>query len=178
MNLSEYFVLIALFIIYLCNIYFPMLTSEEYIKQRLDDQINWYDAKSQFNQKRYKRLRITSTLLAVSIPVLTAVLNEGNQEYVKIIIGVVGAGIALLEGVQQLYKYNEHWLEYRTTSENLKHQKYLFITQCDPYIGENAFKNFVITAEAIMANENSKWSQFINSNKKSEGDSAEQEKRG
>lgn len=147
-----------------------MLTSEEYIKQRLDDQIYWYDNKSQINQRRYKRMRISSTLLAVSIPVLTAVLDENNQGYIKIIIGIVGATIALLEGIQQIYKFNEHWLEYRTTSENLKHQKYLFITQCEPYTGENAFKNFVITAEAIMSNENTKWSQFINSNKKSEGD--------
>ena len=145
-----------------------MLTAEEYIKQRLDDQINWYDIKSQINQKRYKRLRIVTTILAVSIPVFTAVLNDSNQSYIKILIGVIGASIALAEGIQQLYKFSEHWLEYRTTSETLKHQKYLFITQCAPYDGINAFKDFVITIEAILVNENSKWAQFIQSEKKSD----------
>ena len=33
------------------------MTEEEYLTERLEDQLNWYDKKSQFNQKRFKRLR-------------------------------------------------------------------------------------------------------------------------
>ena len=32
---------------------------EEYIKDRLDDQINWYDTKSQIHQKWYKILKVS-----------------------------------------------------------------------------------------------------------------------
>jgi len=34
------------------------MKEEEYIQNRLDDQINWYSNKRQFNQKWFKRLRI------------------------------------------------------------------------------------------------------------------------
>ncbi len=34
------------------------MSPDEYLAQRLDDQIHWYDRKSQQNQKYFKRLRM------------------------------------------------------------------------------------------------------------------------
>jgi hypothetical protein len=34
------------------------LSEQEYLENRLDDQIDWYDRKSQWNQRWFKRLRL------------------------------------------------------------------------------------------------------------------------
>lgn len=44
------------------------MNKEEYIKQRLEDQINWYDKKSQWNQRLYKSLKAVKIMLAILIP--------------------------------------------------------------------------------------------------------------
>ena len=46
------------------------MSVEDYIKNRLDDQMNWFDKKSAFNQKRYKRLKKVEVGLTISLPVL------------------------------------------------------------------------------------------------------------
>ena len=42
----------------------------EYLEQRLDDQINWYDKKSSANQSACKRLRLIEIIAAAAIPLL------------------------------------------------------------------------------------------------------------
>jgi hypothetical protein len=50
------------------------MTDQNPTLERLDDQINWYDKKSLFNQSWYKRLKIVQILTASAIP-LAAGLN-------------------------------------------------------------------------------------------------------
>lgn len=44
------------------------LGADEYVETRLDDQIDWYDRKSQENQAWYKRLRLIEIVAAGLIP--------------------------------------------------------------------------------------------------------------
>jgi hypothetical protein len=41
-----------------------MMKEEQYLTERLQDQIDWYDQKSQFNQKWFKWLRVTEIICA------------------------------------------------------------------------------------------------------------------
>jgi hypothetical protein len=43
-----------------------MISPEEYIEQRLNDQIVWYDRKSGTNQRWFKRLRFAEIVAAVA----------------------------------------------------------------------------------------------------------------
>lgn len=137
----------------------PKLTVEQYISERLDDQINWYDKKSSWNQKRYKRLRIITISLAVMIPFLTGLIDENSKDLLKILIGVSGAMVAIIEGFQSTYKFQENWIQYRTTTESLKHQKMLFLTQSGPYASDDSFSVLVENVEALISKENSDWRQ-------------------
>lgn len=56
-----------------------MMEQNTYIKERLDDQIAWYDQKSQSNQKWYKRLRVIELIAAASIPFLAAYITEASS---------------------------------------------------------------------------------------------------
>ena len=48
-----------------------MISPEEYIEQRLNDQIGWYDRKSTANQRWFKRLRFAEIVAAATIPFLS-----------------------------------------------------------------------------------------------------------
>ncbi len=58
---------------------------EEYLENRLKDQIDWYDKKSQTNQKFFKRLRLLEILAAAVIPFLAGIGT--SIPYYSVIIG-------------------------------------------------------------------------------------------
>ena len=46
---------------------------QKYLKERYEDQINWYDKKSMLNQKLYRYLQGFVIILAAITPVLVAI---------------------------------------------------------------------------------------------------------
>lgn len=137
-----------------------VMDEEAYITERLDDQINWYSDKSKKSQNWFKILRVIEILAAATIPFLAGYVSDAEPE-LKIAIGILGVIIALVAGFISLNKFQEIWIEYRTTSETLKHHKYLFLTKSNPYNSEEAFQVLVQTVEALISKENSNWNNYI-----------------
>jgi len=133
------------------------LNQEDYLKNRLDDQIAWYSKKSSSNRKMYKTLQMIIIITSASIPFLSGYTEQYN--FLNIIVGLIGVTIASITAILSLNKYQENWLEYRTTAESLKHQKYLYLTGADPYHEEKAFTLLVQEVEVLISKENSTWSQ-------------------
>lgn len=129
----------------------------EYISNRLEDQINWYDKKSVSCQKKYKNAQVAEIILAALIPLLSAYAKD--YTCIAFIVGLLGAVIAILQSITKLFKWHENWIEYRTTCELLRYQKYLFITKSAPYNSEPEDINnlFVRNIENIISSENNKW---------------------
>ncbi len=136
-----------------------MMKEEQYLTDRLQDQIDWYDQKSQFNQKWFKWLRVTEIICASLIPLLSGLSSSIN--YSEWIIGVLGVVIAISAAASGIYKFQENWIQYRTSSETLKHEKYLYITNSTPYVGDDKFEMLVIRIESLISKENSNWSRYI-----------------
>jgi hypothetical protein len=132
------------------------MTEEEYIQERLEDQINWYSKKSQINQKNFKICRIIEIISAAIIPFLA---GFPTFPCYSLLIGGLGVLIAVTASVSSLYKFQEHWIEYRTTCETLKHDKYLYQTKCAPYESEDAFYHLVRRVESLISKENTQWSR-------------------
>ena len=65
-----------------------------------------------------------------------------------------------------LYKYHQNWIEYRSTSEALQHEKLLYLTQTIPYENDERFQTLVSRAESIMVNENQNWLAYTQKSKK------------
>ncbi|MEW6609711.1 MAG: DUF4231 domain-containing protein [bacterium] len=139
------------------------MTEEEYINNRLNDQINWYSKKSQTNQKWFKWLRLLEIIAAALIPFLAGIGT--TIPYHLIIIGALGVIIAVSAGLSALYKYHEIWIEYRTTAETLKHEKYLYQTKCPPYNNNDAFCSLVQRVEGLISKENTQWSRYTEKTK-------------
>lgn len=52
------------------------MTPEQYMEDRVDDQIKWYDSRSQANQRWYKHLRSIEIVLAASIPFMVGNITQ------------------------------------------------------------------------------------------------------
>lgn len=129
------------------------MNKEEYLKSRVNDQINWYSKKSTFNQKRYKSLFVLQLIFSSSIPVLVIF---SNNFYLKIIIAILGALVTAVNSVIVAFKYFENWTNYRTTAESLKKEKYFFTTKTGIYKNDD-FNLFVKNIENLISKENNIW---------------------
>ena len=132
----------------------------KYIKDRLDSQLDWYDKKSGWNQSWHKKLRILEVLAASSIPFLTGYITDTTPD-MKVVVGGLGVLIAVSSGVIALFKFQEHWLQYRTTAESLKHHKFLYLTKTAPYTDENSFNLLVESVEGLISKENSNGVSYV-----------------
>lgn len=107
-------------------------------------------------------------LFAVAIPFLISHIT-GDSGLLKLIAGAMGVVVALVAGLVTLYRFQENWIEYQTTAETLKHEKYLYLTQSAPYEGNNAFHLLVATIESAISRENTGWSQSFRNKAKDKG---------
>ena len=137
-----------------------MMDEAQYMKDRIEDQVAWYGARSRMNKIWFQRLRATSIFVSLCIPILTSLIGEKNNDTIKIVIAVAGATVAFIEGLMSLKKYQDLWTTYRVTGESLKYHRYLFETGSAPYDVPNAFKLFVQNAEGLMAAEHTNWMQL------------------
>jgi len=134
------------------------MDEEQYIAERVDDQIVWYDRKSQSAQCWFKWLRGIEILSAAAIPLIAGFAKEPFP--VTLVLGILGALIAVISSLVALNQLQENWTEYRTTCESLKHEKFLFLTKAEPYHEEGPFQFFVQRVESMISKENSAWSQY------------------
>jgi len=123
---------------------------------RLEDQLAWYDAKSNHSQWWYKTLKFVQVALAVSIPIASHL----DPVVAKWVTSVAGALIAILEAVQHMNQYSTLWVTYRSTAEHLKHEKYLFLSGAGPYKGLSNDERLVTLAERVeeqVSTEHANW---------------------
>ena len=136
-----------------------MISPEEYIEKRLDDQIAWYGRKSATNQRWFKRLRFAEIVAAATIPFLSGF--AGNSLAIKIAIGALGVFVAVIASVLGLLQFQVHWIAYRAIAESLRKEKFLFLTQTEPYDKDDAFHRFVQRVEALLSKENTDWVRSV-----------------
>jgi hypothetical protein len=136
------------------------MSEQEYIDQRVSQQIIWYSKKSSECKGWFIGLKIFETALALSIPVMAGFLGT---EYGKLVIGIIGVLVAITSNLITLLKLQENWIKYRVTSETLKHEKFLFVNRAGPYRKEGSFPEFVERFESYISKENVGWSTYIRS---------------
>jgi hypothetical protein len=123
------------------------------IWERLEDQLRWYDRRSGWAQRAYKRTKVVELVVAASVPVLAGVAAP------KVITAGMAAVVVVLEAVQQLYQWHTNWVQYRSTAEALKHEKYLYIAQAGPYAGADRRAVLATRLEGLISQEHAKWTE-------------------
>ena len=151
-----------------------ILTDEEYLHERLENQMNWYDRKSSLNQKKYKKFKKREFFIAASVPVLitlsqmgvfkaieTPVLGTttmlGIDTVLSILATVLGVYLAILKNNMELEEFYKFWKEYRTMAESLQQERMLYLTRSEPYDEDDAYPLLVEKVESILNKETQKW---------------------
>lgn len=129
----------------------------EYLKSRLDNQIDWYDTKSQHHQRWYKILKYTEVALGFLIPLLSI----GKPRCFELLSAICAGGMLLCESFISISKHRDNWIDYRRTTESLRHEKYMFLTNTGVYKNENdSFALLVERCETIISSENINWANL------------------
>jgi hypothetical protein len=135
------------------------MNEQEYVDQRLQSQLDWYSRRASRNQQWYRWLRVLEVVLASSIPFFTSLVKENPT--MGTVISLMSVTIAIVSGLLALYKFQENWIEYRTTAESLKHEKFMFLTRTGPYNVDQPFPVLVERVEATIAKESTSWSGYM-----------------
>jgi len=127
---------------------------KKYLKERYEDQINWYDKKSIWNQKKYLRFQWTVIVLSVITPVLVAIVPEATRWPAVVISALVAIGTTSLK----TFKYQENWINYRTTCETLRKEIYFYTAGVGEYRDIDERESlFVERVESLTSRENTMW---------------------
>lgn len=135
------------------------MEAEFYIEERLQNQIDWYNAKSSYNQKWYNRLKFYEIISAALIPFLTGLVGKWLD--MLTLIAILGIFIAVCSAASSLFKFQENWIQYRCMAEYLMHEKFLFLTSSGQYQADNALQILVERVEGLIANQNTSWRQYV-----------------
>jgi hypothetical protein len=134
------------------------MDAETYLKERVEDQIAWYDRRASFNKRWFISLRAVEITAAATVPFLSGF--AGNLA-IRATVGIIGIIITLCAGITHLCQFQERWIEYRTTAEALKKEKFLFTTKTEPYDSDEAFPILVQRMETLVSKENVTWAQYL-----------------
>ena len=125
---------------------------------RLNDQIDWYDSKSQKYKKRYYRLTGICLVISASIPFLINLIVDFH--WMTLVISALSVINVIISGFESLNNNHDLWTKYRITCENLKREKIFFETKTGPYTTDSTSQQLdllVHRCEEYMGNENLYW---------------------
>lgn len=132
------------------------MTDEEfdkYEKERYQKEIRWYDTRSRQNQWGYRATQIYSVAASVSIPVLLNI-----DDFNLLIISIIAASVAGVQSLSSLVKFQENWLNYRTTAETVRKEIHFLHAGVDEYgTVEDKRALFVKRVESLISRENTMW---------------------
>lgn len=124
---------------------------------RLEDQIDWFDAKSAHHQVWYRRLKVVSIAAAALVPLVSSLDGFG------LLAGGLGVVVVIIEGLQYVNQHHENWIRYRSTCENLLHEKYLYLAGAGGYDGlsaDQALRRLATRVESVLSREGDDWLQL------------------
>lgn len=132
---------------------------QKYLKERYYDQINWYDNKSLQNRTWYRCLQWGLIVLSAMTPVLIVIdwrlPTYPVLRWVPVMTSVV---VAILTSALKTFKFQEHWIGYRTTCETLKKEVHFYEAVIGEYANsEDREALFVERVENLISRENTLW---------------------
>ena len=94
-------------------------TFDEYLKNRYQDQINYYEKASSRNQQKYKNYQWLLIILSTLTTILAAMPSFASIN-LKYVIVLSSGIVTILSTALKTFQYQELWLSYRKTIEQLK----------------------------------------------------------
>lgn len=143
------------------------MDEKEYLDSRINDQIQFYEEKSKVNKNCYYFSKLIEISFGAAIPVISGYFID--KCWAGLTVAILGVLIAISASINGIFKFQEKWIYYRVTIEQLKREKDLFLTRSGIYIEKNkpsSFNMFVENCEDILSTENNAWKKYQNSKTK------------
>jgi hypothetical protein len=142
---------------------------EKYLKERYQNQVDWYDRKATKYKKLYNFFQAVVIVLALITPVVIALADFGF--WLRWIAIAISALVAIGTSVMKTFRYQEIWITYRTTCETLKKEIHFYRWQLGEYdTASNAMQLFVDRVESLLSQENTRWLSAHSKKNAKEGD--------
>ena len=132
---------------------YASIPSEEFIAERVNDAIAWYDKSADKNKKLYLRTRAATVIGGALVPVLVNI----KLPYLDIVTTLISLMVVLLVSLESVYHFREQWTNYRGTEQNLRHEYFLFTSKGGIYASKDkgdAYQYFVERTEELISSEN------------------------
>ena len=127
----------------------------KYLKERYENQVSWYDRKSQVNQKLYKTFQWILIVAAAISPILIFAGGGPIKTGIAVSNAVV---IAVIAGGMKAFKFQENWISYRTTCELLKKEYIYYHGKIKDYRNSSDPEAlFIERVEEFISRENTFW---------------------
>ncbi len=131
---------------------------EEYLANRYNKEITWYDNKAIRNQIIYSRMQFLLILFSSITPVTIAFSFGFQIEYTKWISVISSVIVAICGSSLKIFKFHENWINYRTICETLRKEIHLYDGTVGDY-GRATDKEslFIERVESLISRENTLW---------------------
>ena len=124
---------------------FGKLTPEEYVDERLNPEISYYNKSATRAKQRYLQMRAITVVGGALVPVLVNV----HVAYLDILTTALSLVVVLFVSLETVYRYREQWTNYRTAEQNLRNEYFIFTSQAGPYVGQDEASAFAIFVNRI-----------------------------
>ena len=128
---------------------------QDYIDNRLKDQLDWYRTKAGQAKQRHTLLASVQFATTAAVPVLNAF---GAQDHAYIYAASISAAIAAISmGFLALGNHQQNWLRYRQAANSLETIFWLYKNGARPFDTAERDRRLVEHAEDVMAQESGQW---------------------
>lgn len=129
---------------------------EQYMNERVNDQIGYFDSSAIRNQKAYRRIKMTSiscNVLTTMTIALAFTVTDPYKVWMGILALILSTIVLATYQLEEFQNYGAKWEKFRLVAEQIKSEKYRFMNRTGAYSDKDDQENkkqFVETIEAII----------------------------
>ena len=137
----------------------------EYLENRYKGQLKHYSDASRKNKKRYNNFQWILIILSTLTTILAALpplpTKEPTFDFRYVVVVTAGL-VAILTAGLKTFKYEELWVNHRSTAEQLKPEIYYYQFNVGDYGQPGVDKEtlFVLRVEQILTKEHESWPMY------------------
>lgn len=134
-----------------------LMTDDVYLRERVDDQINWHKRKSEMNRRRYQIFNRIDTIVALLVPItlslgqtleVNQIISEGYEIIIThILSATAGVYLAISASFLELEGFDRNAKMYKQLYRKLEGEKYKYLTRTEPYDEEDAYSLLIFNVE-------------------------------
>lgn len=128
---------------------------ESYLTERVDDQIKYFDSNAIWNQRIYKTLKGAAICCNILTILTIALIFIVTPHFKVLSVVALSFSTVLLATyqIEEFYNFGAKWEKFRLVTEQIKSEKYMFLTNAGTYSSDDTDQKkrlFIEKIEGIL----------------------------